>query len=168
VTSDLKRLGKRGSYRLGRLRAQGIAAPRSPDPLRVSFAPPTHYGPVSLWLLAWVLGAAAVWGGAVAGLWFAPFAVGLAAGLLNRLGGWRARVTIPAIGLMAAAGWGVCLVWMQLHGTPAVATAHVIAALIGLPARASAGIALTLLIAVAQAEAGLWLGRALTPRRAGD
>jgi hypothetical protein len=168
VTSDLKRLGKRGSYRLGRLRAQGISEPRTPAPMRVSFARPSHYGPVSLWLLAWLGGTAAVWGGAIAGLWYAPFVVGLAAGLANRFGGWRARVTIPAVALMAAAGWAAELAWMELHGESAKATAHVIAALLGLPAHAAVGIAVTLLIAVVQALVGLWLGRALTPRSSGD
>lgn len=165
MTSDLKRLGKRGSYRLGRLRAQGIGGPRAPLPLRVSFARPSHYGPLSLWLLLALAGTAAAWGGAVAGLWFAPFVVGVAAGVANRFGGWRARVTIPVVALMAAVGWGIELAWMELHGLPAKATAHVIAALLGLPPHAAIGIAVTLLIAVVQALVGLWLGRALTPRR---
>ncbi|HMH93984.1 MAG TPA: hypothetical protein VK586_23255 [Streptosporangiaceae bacterium] len=78
--SDLKRLGRRGSYRLGQLRTQGVG-PAGPPPLRPRFRRPWHRGPAPLGLLAAVAGAAVIAGGAAAGLWFAPFLVGLAAGL---------------------------------------------------------------------------------------
>lgn len=166
--TDVKRLGKRGSYRLGRLRAQGIINVAPPVPFRPSFTRPRHRGPTSAWLLAAVGGVAVIAGGAVVGLWFAPFVVGFLAGLANRIGGWRARVMATAVAVMAVAGWGIPLWWPALHGTPAGSTARVIAALAGLPPYAFVGVVVTLLVAVAQALVGLWLGRALTPRPAGD
>jgi hypothetical protein len=163
MTADLKRLGKRGSYRLGRLRAQGIAAPGRSAPFRPSFTRPRHRGPTLAWLAAGLAGTLVIAGGAAAGLWFVPFAAGLAAGLANRIGGWRARVMMLAVTIMAIAGWAIPLGWFALTGEPAGATARVIAALLGLPAFATTGVVVTLAVAVAQALAGLWLGRALAP-----
>jgi hypothetical protein len=166
--TDVKRLGKRGSYRLGQLRLQGTSGTAPPALLRPSFNRPQHRGLTAWWLLAAVAGAALIAGGALIGLWFAPFAVGLLAGLANRIGGWRARVMMVAVSATAVAGWGIPLWWPALHGQPVGATARVIAALAHLPAYAFAGVVVTLLIAVLQALAGLWLGRALTPRPAID
>jgi hypothetical protein len=166
--TDVKRLGKRGSYRLGQLRLQGTSASAPPALLRPSFNRPQHRGLTSWWLVAAVAGTALIAGGALIGLWFTPFAVGLLAGLANRIGGWRARVMMVAVSAMAIAGWGVPLWWPTLHGQPVGATARVIAALGHLPAYAFVGVAVTLLVAVLQALAGLWLGRALTPRPAID
>ena len=79
----------------------------------------------------------------------------------------RLRATLPAVGLVAAAGWGAALAWLALRvGLPEQPVARTIAALGGLPAHAAAGIAVTLLVAVIQAAAGLWLGRALAPGHA--
>jgi hypothetical protein len=161
--TDLKRLGKRGSYRLGRLRAQGVTDVGPPALLRPRFRRVRHRGPTWAWLLAAAAGAAVIAAGAAAGLWFAPFAAGLAAGLANRAGGWRARVLSVAVALMAASGWGLPLWWLARRGEPAGATARVIAALLGLPPHAVVGVTVTLLVAVLQGLAGLWLGRALTP-----
>jgi hypothetical protein len=163
--TDLKRLGKRNSYRLGRLRSQGIAQAAPPALLRPSFTRSYHRGPASLWLLAAIGGAALIWGAAELGIWYAPFVIGVAAGLADGYGGWRARVTVTAVVLMALAGWGVPLILMSVHGEPSGATVRVIGALVGLPAYAAAGVSLTLLIAAVQAVVGLWLGRALTPQR---
>jgi hypothetical protein len=116
--SDLKRLGRRGSYRLGQLRTQGVG-PAGPPPLRPRFRRPWHRGPAPLWLLAAVAGAAVIAGGAAAGLWFAPFIVGLAAGLASPIAGWRSRVLVPAVAAAAIAGWGIALWWPALHGAPA-------------------------------------------------
>jgi hypothetical protein len=157
--TDLDRLGKPGSYRLGRLRAQGSRPSLPPSPRRPRFRR-RHRGPTSLWLLAAAAGVAVIAGGAAAGLWFAPLAIGLVAGLVNRVAGWRARVLVPAVAAMAVAGWGIPLGWPALHGQPTGGTARVIA---GLPGSATGGALVTLLVAVAQALAGLWLGRALTP-----
>jgi hypothetical protein len=162
LMADLDRLGKRGSYRLGQLRVQGAGPAGPPPPRRPRFR--RHRGPASLWLLAAAAGVALIAGGAVAGLWFAPFAVGLAAGLVSRPGRWRARVLVPAVTVMAVAGWGIPLWWPALHGEPPGGTARVIAALAGLPGSVAGGVLVTLLVAAAQALAGMWLGRALTPR----
>ena len=163
MSADLNRLGKRGAYRLGQLRTQGISQIGPPVPVRPSFARPRHHGPVWLWLLAWLAGTVVIAAGAAAGLWFLPFVAGLAGGLANRIGRWRMRVLLPAAAVMATAGWGIPLWWAALHGQPTGATARVIAALAGLPASAIAGVAAALLVAVIQALAGTWLGRALTP-----
>jgi hypothetical protein len=168
MTTDYKRLGKRGSYRLGRLRAQGIKVAPPPTPFRPSFARNYRRGAASGWFLGLVLGAAVIAGGALLGWWFVPFAAGLAAGLANRIGGWRLRTALPAVALMAVAGWGVPLWWQTLHGQPYGAVAREIAALGGLPGGAAAALALTLLVAVVQAVIGYWLGRALAPRPAED
>jgi hypothetical protein len=161
--SDLRRLGKRGSYRLGRL-GTPPAAPKSPPPPHYPDWAPHHRGPIGLWLLACLAAAALIAAGALAGWWFLPFLVGLAGGVASRLGGWRLRVALPAVLLVAAAGWGAALGWLALRGLPEAAVARVIAALAGLPARAAVAIAITLLVAAIQAALGLWLGRALGPR----
>jgi hypothetical protein len=169
MTTDFKRLGKRGSYRLGRLRAQGIKVAPPPQPFRVSFAPSYRRGPASAWLLALLAGVLLVAGGAVIGWWFVPFVAGLAAGLANRVAGWRTKIALPAVAAMAAAGWAIPLLWQTLHDhQPYGAVAREIAALGGLPASATAGVVVTLLIATVQAVVGYWLGRALTPRPSRD
>jgi hypothetical protein len=168
MTTDYKRLGKRGSYRLGRLRAQGIKVAAPPVPFRPSFARSIRRGPASGWLLGLLLGVAAIAGGTVIGWWFVPFAAGLACGLANRIGGWRSRVALPAVVAMALAGWGIPLLWRTLDGQPYGAVARVIAALGGLPASPAAGITATLLVAVIQVVVGYWLGRAVTPRPADE
>jgi hypothetical protein len=162
--SDLRRLGKRGSYRLGRLGAQPAATKPSPAPHYPTWAP-HHRGPIGLWLLACVAATALIAAGALVGWWFLPFLTGLAGGMASRSGGWRLRVALPAVVLVAAAGWGAALGWLALRGLPEAAVARVIAALAGLPAYAAVAIAVTLLVAAIQAAAGLWLGRALGPRR---
>lgn len=162
--SETGRLGKRGSYRLGKLGAQGVGRPASPRLLQPSFVRPQHRGPALAWILAALAGAALIAGGAALGLWFVPFVVGLAAGIVVRWGGWRLRVTGPAVALMAAAGWGLALWVPALRGLPVGATARTIAALAGLPASAAVGVTAALAVSVLQGLAGLWLGRALAPR----
>jgi hypothetical protein len=162
--TDLNRLGKRGSYRLGQLRVQGTGPAEPPAPLRPRFAP-RHRGPMSLWLLAAAAGVAVIAGGAAAGLWFAPFAVGLAAGLVSRAGGWRPQVLALAVTVLASAGWGIALGWPALHGQRAGGSAPVIAALAAWPGSALAGVLVTLAAAVLQAVAGLGLGRVLARPR---
>jgi hypothetical protein len=166
--TDLKRLGRRGSYRLGRLKAQGLPDTGPPAPFRPSFTRHEHRGLVSVWLLLVCCGALAIWGGAVIGLWFAPFVVGLVTGISNGYWRWRARVLLIWTTLMALAGWGIpLLAWPALHHGfhPLWVTAHVISGYLGLPAHASLGVALTLLIAVVQALVGLWLGAAIVRLR---
>ena len=142
--ADLRRLGKRGSYRLGSSRDQ--------------------VGPWS-WLAVVLAGTLVIAGAAELGLWFVPFLAGLAVGLLLARQGWRLRHTLSAVLVMALLGWGVPLYWPAVvQGQPAGATARVIAALAGVPPHAVFGVVFTLLVAVLQAVVGLWLGRALTPR----
>ncbi len=168
MTTDFKRLGKRGSYRLGRLRAQGIREMSTPVPFRPKFTRSYRRGPASAWLLAVIIGVAVIAGGAVLGWWFMPFVAGVACGLANWMAGWRTRIALPGVAAMALAGWGIPLWWQVLHGQAYGAVAREIAAIGGLPGYAAVGIAVTLLIAVVQAVVGYWFGRAVTPHPADD
>jgi hypothetical protein len=168
VTAEFRRLGKRGSYRLGQLRAQGIATVERPVPFQPRFIHPYHRWPALVWLLGLLAGSLLIVGGAAAGWWFAPFVVGVLAGLANWIGAWRLRVAGPAVAVMAVVGWGAPLAWAELRGQHDGAEARVIAAAIGLPASAAVTVAVTALVAVAQVLAGYWLGRAMTPRSADD
>jgi len=161
--ADLRRLGRRGSYRLGRLGAPPPAGKPPAAPHYPAWAP-GHRGSAGLWLLACLAAAAFIAVGALVGSWAIPFLAGLAGGVASRHGRWRLRVALPAVVLVAAAGWGAALWWLALRGLPEGAVARVIAALAGLPAQAAVAIAVTLLVAAIQAAAGLWLGRALGPR----
>jgi hypothetical protein len=163
---ELDRLGRPGAYRLGMLRAAGTG-PDRPRPCRPSFARPGRRGSRSAWVLAFTAGAAAVSGGAVVGLFFAPFLVGLATGLVMRWGGWRLRVTLPAAVVMAVLGWGIPLAWPAGHAEPHGAPARIavgVAGALGLPAHGARGIVAVMLTGVLQALAGLWLGRTLAAR----
>lgn len=163
MTTELKRLGKRGAYRLGQLRSQGIREVPPPVPYRPRFARNDRRGPASAWVLGLLAGVVVIAASTMIGWWFMPFAAGLGGGLANRIGGWRNKVAVPAVAVMALAGWGIPAGRQMLHGMPFGAVARE-AALAGLPRYAAVGIALTLLVAVAQAVVGYWLGRALTPR----
>jgi hypothetical protein len=165
---ELRRLGKRGGYRLGSLgTAPGGNGGRRRSgraPHRLRFGPERSRGWAGWWLAASLAGAAVIGLTAVAGLWFVPFAVGLVAGLATRRAGWRVRRALPAVLVMAALGWGAPLLWQAVAGRqPIGATARVIAALGGLPPYAVVGVVATLLVTCSQAAAGLWLGRAATP-----
>jgi hypothetical protein len=102
------------------------------------------------WVLAFTAGAAAVAGGAVVRLFFLPFLVGLATGLVARWGGWRLRVTLPAAVVMAVLGWGIPLAWQGWHAEP----------------HGARGTIAVLLAGALQALAGVCLGRVLAARRA--
>src|SRR5215467_5270010 len=142
------------------------ARPPLPSPHYPTWIPGRR-GPVLLWLLACAATAAVLAVGALAGLWYLPFLAGLATGLVARYGRLRLRVSLPAIVIVAAAGWGAAVAWLALRdGLPEASVARTIAALAGLPAHAATAIAVTLLVAVVQAAAGLWLGRALAPGHA--
>ena len=166
MTADPRRLGKRGSYRLGSMAGplpgrRPVPGPRYPTWI------PGRRGPVALWVLGCLACAAILALGALAGLWYLPFLAGLAAGLVARYGRLRLRVTLPAVVIVAAAGWSAALAWLALRvGLPEQPVARTIAALGGLPAHATVGVAVTLAVAVIQAVAGLWLGRALAPGHA--
>ena len=164
MTTEFKRLGKNGAYRLGQLRAQGIKRQQPPVPFRPTFIRPDHRWPVSTWLLGLLAGALIIMAATVAGWWFMPFVVGVLAGLANWIGAWRTRVAVPAVAAMTAAGWAAPLWYGVLRGQPYGAVARVIAAMLGLPGYAAVGMGLTLLVAVVLALAGYWAGRAVTPR----
>jgi hypothetical protein len=169
VTAEFRRLGKRGAYRLGKLRAQGVRETRRPRPFRPRFTRHRwHRWSTSTWLLGLLAGAVVIAASTTVGWWFVPFVVGLGAGLANRVGGWPWRLAVPAVAVMAAAGWAAPLWIGALRGLAYGGVARVIAALTGLPGGAVAGVLLTLLVAVVQAICGYWLGRALTPRLAED
>jgi hypothetical protein len=160
--ADLRRLGKRGAYRLGKLGAPPPEIGGPPPPHYPSFTM-RHRGPTSLWLLAWLAAAAVIAAATIPGWWFVPFIAGLTAGIASGPGRWRLRAAVPATAAMAALGWAIPLGWSAGRGAAVRATARVVAALAGLPAHATTTIVLTLLVAVIQALAGLWLGRALFP-----
>lgn len=166
MTAEFRRLGKRGAYRLGQLRAQGVGEHRVPKLCQPRFARhrPRHWSTFT-WLVGWLTGVLVISGAAAVGWWFVPLVAGVAAGFTNRAGDWPWRVAVPAVALMAAAGWTVPLLLGALRGQPYGGVARVIAALTGLPADAAAGLALTVAIAAVQAVTGYWLGRALTLRR---
>ncbi|MBO0802598.1 MAG: hypothetical protein J2P25_05925 [Nocardiopsaceae bacterium] len=92
-----------------------------------------------------------------AGLWFVPFVIGVAVGLLS----WRWVVPVAVAG--AVVGWALPLWILALRGQPTGATARVIAALAGLPPHAFVTVVVTLLLALLQVLAGAWLARALVP-----
>jgi hypothetical protein len=161
--ADLRRLGKRGAYRLGQLGSPPATPRKPPSPHYPSWVP-GHRGPVSLWLLGCLITVAVLAATAGIGWWFMPFVAGLAGGIASHLGQWRLRTALLATVVVAALGWAVPLGWQAWHTGAVRATALVVAALAGLPAHSSVGIAATLLVAVLQALAGLWLGRALFPR----
>lgn len=110
-----------------------------------------------------VLAAVIIAVGASAGLWFLPFAAGIAAGLAA--GNRSLRSVLPVTAAIAAAGWAIPLAWQAAHGEPVVATARVVAALAGLPASAGLVLGITVLVSVIQALAGVWLARAIRGRR---
>jgi hypothetical protein len=161
--ADPRSLGRRGSYRLGRM--GGPPPPRTPWPAaHYPTWAPRRRGPVFAWLLACLAGAAIVTAGALAGWWFLPFLAGLGTGVAAHFGRLRLRATLPAAVVLGAAGWGAALAWLGVRdGLPEVPVARTIAALAGLPASAAVAIAVTLVVAALQAAAGLWLGRALAP-----
>jgi hypothetical protein len=135
----------------------------SPDPARADSPDPARADsrdPALAWLAACAVTAAFLGLGAGFGLWWLPFAAGIAAGA----GPWRTRPALALVVLAVLAGWGAALWWPALSGAPAGATARVIAALAGLPPHAAVGVAVTLLVGVAQALVALWLARALTYR----
>jgi hypothetical protein len=166
MTSDPRRLGKRGSYRLGSLAGPPPARQAPPSPHYPTWIPGRR-GPVVVWLLGGLACTALVAVAALGGWWFVPFLAGLATGLAAGYGRLRLRITLPAVAVIAAVGWGGAIAWLAFRdGLPERSVARTIAALAGLPAHSVVAIAVTLLVAVIQAVAGLWLGRALAPGRA--
>jgi hypothetical protein len=165
MRAEFKRLGKYGSYRLGQLKTQGIRELARPTLLQPQFSRPDRALPVPAWLFGLLLGTIAIAISTYSDSWFMPFVLGLLAGLANKVGGWPARLAVPAVVVMAAIGWGAPLGWAILHGQPYGAVAKETAALGGLPAYPAVGLGETVLVAIVQVVIGYWLGRALTPRQ---
>ncbi len=161
--SELSRLGKRGSYRLGMLAPQGVGRPGPPKQFRPSFGRPARSRSAWTPIVAVIVGAGLIAVGARAGLWFLPFVVGFVSGVATRLSGWRLPGSLGAVVVMSAAGWGAVLVELALRGLPAGATAKTLAGIAGLPAYAAVGVGMTLAVAAVLGVVGLWLGRAITP-----
>jgi hypothetical protein len=115
-------------------------------------------------MLGFLAAVALIAAGTLLSLWFLPFLAGAAAGLANQIGGWRLRVALPALAVMALAGWGLPLAWHVLRAAPHASAARTVADLGGVSGSAYAGYAILLLAAVAEALAGYWLGRALIRR----
>ena len=166
--SEVDRLGKRGSYRLGGIAPPGAAQPAAPRPMQPQFVRPWHQGSASGWIVAAVAATVLVAGAALAGIWYMPFVVGLATGVAMRWAGWRLRVSVPAVIVMTVAGWWLALWVSALRGQPVGATARAIATISGLPSVAALTVAITLAVSGLLGLAGLWLGRALAPRPARD
>jgi len=166
--TDIDRLGKRGSYRLGGPGPLGGTRPAPPRPFQPQFIRPQHHGSASGWILSACAAAIVTAGAAVAGIWYMPFIIGVVTGVTMRWGGWRLRITAPVVTIMSMGGWGVALWLSALRGLPVGATARTVAVVAGLPAGAVATVAITLAVSAAQGLAGLWLGRALAPRPAKD
>ena len=118
MTAEFKRLGRSGSYRLGRLRAQGVSDIRRPVPFKLRFARPDHRWPASVWLLSLVLGVLLIAAGAGADWWFMPFVAGVLAGAANWIGRWPTRAAVTAVVVMAALGWLLPWWWALLRGQP--------------------------------------------------
>lgn len=158
--TDLRRLGKRGSYRLGRLAAPP-AEDQAPRPRHPSFHL-ARRGPVGAWVAGVLTATGLIAAASVLGWWFVPFIVGVAAGPVSRWG--RLPLRTAAVTLLAAAtvGWGVPLAWVATV-RPAGTAARTAAALAGAPPHTGVLIAAALLVAAAEAVAGLGLGRAVTP-----
>jgi hypothetical protein len=160
MVDDPKRLGKRGAYRFGELRAPERPAKRASAPHEPSFGTQRSAGSVVAWLVVCAATAALLGLGAAYGLWFLPFVAGIAAGA----GPWRARPALGLVVLAVAVGWSAALWWPALSGAPVGATARVVAALAGLPPYSAVGVVGTLLVGVLQALAAFWLARAVTFR----
>jgi hypothetical protein len=164
--SELRRLGKLGSYRLGTLAPQGIGRPAPPKQFRPTFGRTRRDGSAAGRVLSALAGAALIGGGAMIGLWFLPLAAGVLTGIAARFLEFRLRSAVLVVLFMCGAGWGGALIAFSARGQPVGATARAIAAIAGLPAYAAVAIACTLAVSMLLGLAGLWLGRALTPRSA--
>jgi hypothetical protein len=102
--------------------------------------------------------------GAYLGLWWLPFAVGVATGLPG-VTGRLAPGGVLAATVGAVLGWALSLAAMALASLPVGATARIIAGLAGLPPYAGVTVVVVLLLAALQVLVGAWLARAAGPRK---
>jgi hypothetical protein len=163
--AEFRRLGKPGAYRLGLLRAQGVAVRRQPTPFRVRFAGRRDQRWRALvWLLGLLASVPVIAVGTAVGLVFGPLLAGLGAGVANRASGWPPRVALPAVSAIAAAGWILPFLLSNGSGSTGGGLARAVGALTGQPGHAAGVVALTTLIAVVQALAGYFLASVIMPR----
>jgi hypothetical protein len=122
--------------------------------------------------LAWLMGArwrltvaagALVALATVVQLWFAPFVVGLALGVVLRR--WRGRAAVGSAALATAVGWAIPLVARAVFGEPVLSVARVTAGLAGLPPVGALTVCATMLVAVVQGLVGVWFARAVSGLR---
>jgi hypothetical protein len=158
--ADPKRLGRRGAYRFGGLRAPERPAKRPPAAHHPSFRRRRSPAEVAWWLAGYAAAAALLGLGATLGLWFLPFVAGIVVGA----GPWRVRPALGLVALAVAVGWSAAFWWPATSGAPMGPTARTVAALAGLPPYAAVGVASPLLVGVVQVVAGFWLARAVTYR----
>jgi hypothetical protein len=93
--------------------------------------------------------------GVLVGLWWTPFATGLALGALDR----RARLTVPAGGAIGLLAWAIPLA--AIHARYGLgATAASLAATMGFGHRGVLPVLLTLLVGALLGASGAWLGAA--------
>jgi hypothetical protein len=112
---------------------------------------------------AFVVAAAACGLLAWAGVWFAPFLFGVAAGALSARG---LRGTVLPVAAGAIVGWAFPVWVLALTGQPVGATARSIAALAGIPPYAGVAVTVVLLLAALQALCGAWLALSVSRLRA--
>jgi hypothetical protein len=150
---EVKRLGKRGSYRFGWLRVDGPDPRPPPAPRQPTFR---RRGSKLGWVFCCGAAAAGLWAGAFqAGLWWPPLVAGL-------LAGWRctrARSALLWVVLAVGAGWGAALWW------PAHTSVRVVTAVARLLPHASVNARDTLLFGLAEGVLAALLGRLLHRRR---
>jgi hypothetical protein len=155
--SEVKRLGKRGSYRFGWLRVEGPEPRPLPAPRQPTFRR-RRLGSKLGWVFWCCAAAAALWAGASRyGLWWLPLVAGLLAGLRCA----RARSAVLWVVLAVCAGWGVAL-WWPPH---AASTVRVVTALARLAPNVSIGAGDTLLAGVVEGIVTALLARLLHRRR---
>src|SRR5258708_37017004 len=107
--SELGRLGKRGSYRLGTLAPQGVGRPLPPRPFRPSFSRTRHAAPTWAWIAAGMAGAGLIGLAALAGLWFVPLVIGVIGGIAAPGGQWGVGGVGAALVVVCAGGLGGAL-----------------------------------------------------------
>ena len=94
--------------------------------------------------------------GVLLGVWWAPFAVGVAIGALDR----RARITVPAGAAAGLLGWTIPLVVANTrYGLGP--TAQSIAAIMGFGHQGAIPVVLSVVLGTVLGAAGAWLGSAV-------
>ena len=103
--------------------------------------------------------------GAMLGLWWAPFVVGLALGAITQ----RARIAVPAGAAIGLLAWFIPLaVAEERYGLGA--TAQSLAAIMGFDHQGAVPVVLTLLVGMLLGATGAWLASAarfMAPRSSG-